>query len=206
MRPTRTGCPTRSRPPGSGTAPRRPAARREISGATSTAYTVVEADLGATLTAKASWTDKGGFANTLASAPTSAVAASDGARPDAEHRGRAGDRGQPRDLHGAALGGERADGDGGLGYLGGDRRHGDLGHGLHGGEQHADLHAGPDGRDRHGVDDRGLDRRGGPDLHGEAVGRVPVEPRGAGGGPDRDGHHQGRRRPADADRRRSTAR
>ena len=54
----------------------------EISGATSTAYTVVEADLGATLTAKASWTDKGGFANTLASAPTSAVAAGDGARPE----------------------------------------------------------------------------------------------------------------------------
>ena len=53
----------------------------EISGATSAAYTVVEADLGATLTAKASWTDKGGFANTLASAPTSAVAAGDGARP-----------------------------------------------------------------------------------------------------------------------------
>ena len=54
----------------------------EIPGATSTAYTVVEADLGATLTAKASWTDKGGFANTLASAPTSAVAAGDGARPE----------------------------------------------------------------------------------------------------------------------------
>ena len=47
----------------------------EIAGETSAAYTVVAADLGATLTAKASWTDKGGFANTLASAPTSAVAA-----------------------------------------------------------------------------------------------------------------------------------
>ena len=47
----------------------------EISGETSATYTVVEADLGATLAAKASWTDNGGFANTLASAPTSAVAA-----------------------------------------------------------------------------------------------------------------------------------
>ena len=47
----------------------------EISGETSATYTVVAADLGATLTAKASWTDKGGFANTLSSAPTSAVAA-----------------------------------------------------------------------------------------------------------------------------------
>ena len=47
----------------------------EISGETSATYTVVAADLGATLTAKASWTDKGGFANTLASAATSAVAA-----------------------------------------------------------------------------------------------------------------------------------
>ena len=47
----------------------------EISGAASATYTVVAADLGATLTAKASWTDKGGFANTLSSAPTSAVAA-----------------------------------------------------------------------------------------------------------------------------------
>ena len=47
----------------------------EIAGETSAAYTVVAADLGATLTAKASWTDKGGFTNTLASAPTSAVAA-----------------------------------------------------------------------------------------------------------------------------------
>ena len=47
----------------------------EISGAASATYTVVEADLGATLTAKASWTDKGAFANTLASAPTGAVAA-----------------------------------------------------------------------------------------------------------------------------------
>ena len=44
-----------------------------ISGATSATYTVVEADLGAALTAKASWTDVGGFANTLASAPTAAV-------------------------------------------------------------------------------------------------------------------------------------
>ena len=49
----------------------------EIPGAALDTYTVVEADLGATLTAKASWTDKGGFANTLASAPTSAVADSD---------------------------------------------------------------------------------------------------------------------------------
>ena len=47
----------------------------EISGETSATYTVVEADLGATLTAKASWTDKGGFENTLESAATSAVAA-----------------------------------------------------------------------------------------------------------------------------------
>ena len=47
----------------------------EISGAASATYTVVAADLGATLTAKASWTDKGGFENTLSSAPTSAVAA-----------------------------------------------------------------------------------------------------------------------------------
>ena len=47
----------------------------EISGETSATYTVVAADLGATLTAKASWTDTGGFANTLASAATSAVAA-----------------------------------------------------------------------------------------------------------------------------------
>ena len=46
----------------------------EITGETSATYTVVAADLGATLTAKASWTDKGGFANTLSSAPTSAVA------------------------------------------------------------------------------------------------------------------------------------
>ena len=50
-------------------------AEAEISGATSATYTVVEADLGAALTAKASWTDLGGFANTLASAPTSAVTA-----------------------------------------------------------------------------------------------------------------------------------
>ena len=47
----------------------------EISGAASATYTVVEADLGATLTAKASWTDKGEFENTLSSAATSAVAA-----------------------------------------------------------------------------------------------------------------------------------
>ena len=46
-----------------------------ISGATSATYTVVEADRGAALTAKASWTDAGGFANTLASAPTAAVTA-----------------------------------------------------------------------------------------------------------------------------------
>ena len=44
-----------------------------ISGAASATYTVVAADLGAALTAKASWTDVGGFANTLASAPTAAV-------------------------------------------------------------------------------------------------------------------------------------
>ena len=48
-----------------------------ISGAASATYTVVEADLGAALTAQASWTDDGGFANTLASAPTSAVTAED---------------------------------------------------------------------------------------------------------------------------------
>ena len=47
----------------------------EITGETSVTYTVVAADLGATLTAKASWTDNGGFANTLSSAPTGAVAA-----------------------------------------------------------------------------------------------------------------------------------
>ena len=47
----------------------------EISGETSATYTVVAGDLGATLTAKASWTDNGEFANTLSSAPTSAVAA-----------------------------------------------------------------------------------------------------------------------------------
>ena len=50
-------------------------AEAEISGASSATYTVVEADLGAALTAKASWTDLGGFANTLASAATSAVTA-----------------------------------------------------------------------------------------------------------------------------------
>ena len=52
-------------------------AEAEISGATSATYTVVEADLDAALTAKASWTDLGGFANTLASAATSAVTAAD---------------------------------------------------------------------------------------------------------------------------------
>ena len=46
-----------------------------IPGATSATYTVVEADVGAALTAKASWTDVGGFTNTLASAPTAAVTA-----------------------------------------------------------------------------------------------------------------------------------
>ena len=46
----------------------------EITGETSATYTVVEADLDATLTVKASWTDNGGFANTLSSAPTGAVA------------------------------------------------------------------------------------------------------------------------------------
>ncbi len=46
-----------------------------IPGAASATYTVVEADLGAMLTAKATWTDKGSFANTLSSAPTGAVAA-----------------------------------------------------------------------------------------------------------------------------------
>ena len=46
-----------------------------ISGESSATYTVVEADLDAALTAKASWTDLGGFANTLASAATSAVTA-----------------------------------------------------------------------------------------------------------------------------------
>ena len=44
-----------------------------ISGAASATYTVVEADLDAALTAKASWTDAGGFTNTLASASTAAV-------------------------------------------------------------------------------------------------------------------------------------
>ena len=47
----------------------------EITGETSATYTVVAADLGATLTAKVTWTDNGGFANTLSSAPTGAVAA-----------------------------------------------------------------------------------------------------------------------------------
>ena len=45
-----------------------------IAGARSASYTVVTADLRAALTAKARWTDRGGFANTLASVPTSAVA------------------------------------------------------------------------------------------------------------------------------------
>ena len=45
-----------------------------ISGATSATYTVVEDDLGTALTAKASRTDVGGFANTLARAPTAATA------------------------------------------------------------------------------------------------------------------------------------
>ena len=48
-------------------------AEAEISGATSATYTVVEADVGAALTAKASWTDLGGFTNALASAATAAV-------------------------------------------------------------------------------------------------------------------------------------
>ena len=47
----------------------------EFSGATSATYMVVEADLGAALTAKASWTDMGAFPNTLTSAPTDAVTA-----------------------------------------------------------------------------------------------------------------------------------
>ena len=47
----------------------------ELPGATSATYTVVEADFGAALTAKASWTDVGAFANTLTSAPTDAVTA-----------------------------------------------------------------------------------------------------------------------------------
>ena len=45
----------------------------EIAGESSATYTVVEADVGAVLTAKASWTDDGGFTNTLASAATAAV-------------------------------------------------------------------------------------------------------------------------------------
>ena len=45
----------------------------EIAGESSATYTVVEADLGAALTAKASWTDLGGFSNTLASTATAAV-------------------------------------------------------------------------------------------------------------------------------------
>ena len=42
----------------------------EIDRATAVTYTVVAADYDATLTAKATWTDKGGFTNTLASAAT----------------------------------------------------------------------------------------------------------------------------------------
>ena len=42
----------------------------EIDRATAATYTVVRADYGATLTAKATWTDNGGFTNTLASAAT----------------------------------------------------------------------------------------------------------------------------------------
>ena len=42
----------------------------EIDRATAATYTVVRADYGATLTAKATWTDVGGFTNTLASAAT----------------------------------------------------------------------------------------------------------------------------------------
>ena len=45
----------------------------EIDRATAATYTVVRADYGATLTAKATWTDKGGFTNTLASAATEAT-------------------------------------------------------------------------------------------------------------------------------------
>ena len=45
-----------------------------ISGATSATYTVGEFDRGFALIAKASWTDAGGFANTLASAPTAKAA------------------------------------------------------------------------------------------------------------------------------------
>ena len=44
-----------------------------IAGATSATYTVSGHDVGATLTAKATYTDRGGFANTLASAPTARV-------------------------------------------------------------------------------------------------------------------------------------
>ena len=54
---------------------RTPAAGAEtaIAAATSRTYTVVRADVGAALTAKASWTDGDGFENTLASPPTTAV-------------------------------------------------------------------------------------------------------------------------------------
>ena len=45
----------------------------EIDRATAATYTVVRADYGATLTAKATWTDNGGFTNTLASAATEAT-------------------------------------------------------------------------------------------------------------------------------------
>ena len=165
----------------------------EIAGESSATYTVVEADLGAALTAKASWTDAGGFANTLASAPTSAVTAEDSWHAaEAERRGCRGDRGRGRGLHGDAVGGGRGERDGELGDVGRDRRHRHLGHGLHGGEQHADLHARRHGEDRHGADDRGHHRRGQRDLHADAV--EPVVERDAGGGPDGDGHDHRRRR------------
>ena len=45
----------------------------EIAGATAATYLVRDADAGAALTAKATYQDSGGFANTLASAPTGAV-------------------------------------------------------------------------------------------------------------------------------------
>ena len=45
----------------------------EIAGATAATYRVREDDAGAALTAKATYQDSGGFANTLASAPTGAV-------------------------------------------------------------------------------------------------------------------------------------
>ena len=64
-------------------------AEAEISGATSATYTVVAADLGAALTAKASWTDGGG------------VHEHAGERPD-----RGGDGAADRDRGAAATGGE----------------------------------------------------------------------------------------------------